>query len=212
VGSGKPYTSVHVALQQFLGSKFFLPSSKDIIMITAEQVIATHKANVETFLGLSQSAFAGMERFVELNVQASRAALTEVADNTRAALAARDVQEFFALQSSLVQPAAEKAVAYGRHVYDIALETNSAVARTAEAQATEAQRRFTALVDSASKNAPAGSENVVAFYKSAFATANNALESIQKAAKQSAATAEANMTALTEQAVKATKATVSKKR
>jgi phasin family protein len=192
----------------------FQPSiifQQEFTMITAEQVFAAQKSQVESFFGLAHTAFAGAEKLVELNLQASRAALTEAADATQAAFGARDVQEYFSVQAGLVQPAAEKAVAYGRHVYDIALETNAAVTRAAEAQATEAQRRFAALVDSAAKNAPAGSENVVAFYKSAFATANNAMESIQKAAKQSAATVEANVNALTENAVKATKV-ASKKR
>ena len=69
-----------------------------------------------------------------------------------------------------------------------------------------------AVVDNASKNAPAGSETAVAVFKSAVAAGNNALESVQKAVKQAAEVAEANFNSVAAQAVSATKTTTSKKR
>jgi phasin family protein len=130
-------------------------------MLTAEQVIAANKANVETLFGLSNKAFEGVEKLVELNLQAAKTALGEVADNTKAALSVKDAQELLALQASLLQPSAEKAAAYSRHVYDIAAATNAEVTRVAEAQFADIQRKFMAAVDSAVKNAPAGTENAV---------------------------------------------------
>ena len=82
-----------------------------------------------------------------------------------------------------------------------------------EAKAAEAQQAFVGLVDSASKNAPAGSETAVAVLKSAVAAANNAFESVQKAVKQASDVAEANFNAVSTQAVAAAKtATASRKR
>ena len=63
-----------------------------------------------------------------------------------------------------------------------------------------------AVVDTAVKNAPAGTENAVALVKSAVAAANNAFESVQKAAKQATEVAEANFQAVTSTAVKASQA------
>ena len=68
------------------------------------------------------------------------------------------------------------------------------------------------LVDTNLKNAPAGTENAVALVKSAVAAANNAYESVQKAAKQAADVAEANLQAMTTTAVKATQAAGKTKR
>ena len=59
---------------------------------------------------------------------------------------------------------------------------------------------------------PAGTENVVALVKSAVAAANNAYESVHKAAKQAADVAEANFQAVTTTAVKATQAAGKTKR
>ena len=37
-------------------------------MLTAEQLLAAQKANIETLFGLTQTAFEGVEKLVELNV------------------------------------------------------------------------------------------------------------------------------------------------
>lgn len=181
-------------------------------MLTAEQVLASHKANVETLFGLTTKAFEGVEKLVELNVTASRAALTEAASHTQAALSVKDAQELLALQAGLFQPLAEKAAAYSRHLYDIASGTGAEFGKAFESQASDAQKKFMAIVDNAAKNAPAGSETAVAVFKSAVAAGNNALESVQKAVKQATDIAEANFNAVAATAVNATKATTSKKR
>jgi phasin family protein len=183
-----------------------------MMTFTPEQMIAAHKANVETLFGLTAKAFEGVERLVELNLQVAKASLAEAAEATQAALAVKDAQELLALQASLLQPAAEKAASYSRHLYDIAAATNAEVAKVAEAQFAEAQQNFAANVDAAMKNAPAGSENAVALVKSAMAAANNAYDSATKAARQAADVAEANFTAVTNSAMKATQAAAKAKR
>jgi phasin family protein len=85
-------------------------------MLTAEQLIAAQKANVETLFGLTNKAFEGVEKLVELNLQVAKAALGEAGDTARAAMSVKDAQELLALQASLLQPSAEKAAAYSRHL------------------------------------------------------------------------------------------------
>jgi len=181
--------------------------------LTADQILAAQKANLETLFGLTTKAFEGVEKLVELNVTASKAALAEAAGTAQAALNVKDAQELLTLQASLFQPLAEKTAAYSRHLYDIAQGTGAEFGKAFEAKATEAQQAFVGLVDSASKNAPAGSETAVAVMKSAVAAANNAFESVQKAVKQASDVAEANFNAVSNQAVAAAKtATASRKR
>ena len=174
-------------------------------MLTAEQVLASQKASVETLFGLTNKAFEGVEKLVELNLQVAKAAMGEAAETTKAALSVKDAQELLALQAGLLQPAAEKAAAYGRSVYEIAATTGAEVGRVAEATAADAQAKFMSVVDNAVKNAPAGTENAVALVKSAVAAATNAFESVQKAGKQAAEVADANFQAMSQTAVRATK-------
>ncbi|MFD0668430.1 phasin family protein [Ramlibacter sp. MAHUQ-53] len=181
-------------------------------MLTAEQLIASHKANIETLFGLTSKAFEGVEKLVELNLTASKAALVEAAGTTAAALSVKDAQELLALQASLFQPLAEKAASYSRHLYEIASGTSVEFGKAFEAQAADTQKKFMSVVDNAAKNAPAGSETAVAMFKSAVAAGNNALESVQKAVKQAADVAEANFNAVANTAVNAAKTTSRAKR
>ena len=180
-------------------------------MLTAEQIMASHKANIETLFGLTHKAFEGVEKLVELNMQATKAALAETANHAQAVMGAKDAQEFMALQAGMVQPLAEKTAAYSRHLYDIASAAGADLGKTFEGQAAEAQQKLAGMMDSATKNAPAGSETTVAVMKSAVAAANNAFESMQKAVKQASDMAEANFNTVATTAVNASKS-VSKKR
>ena len=180
-------------------------------MITPENIAASSKEVVESMLALTAKSFEGVEKLVELNLQVAKTAMGEVADTTKAAMSVKDAQELLALQAALLQPSAEKAAAYGRHVYDIAAATNAEVTKVAEGQIADAQKKFMTLVDTAVKNAPAGSENAVALVKSAVAAANNAYESVHKASKQAVEVAEANFQAMTSTAVKAAAASKPKR-
>ncbi len=180
-------------------------------MLTAEQIMASHKANIETLFGLTHKAFEGVEKLVELNLQATKAALAETANHAQAVMGAKDAQEFMALQASMVQPLAEKTAAYSRHLYDIASAAGIELGKTYEGQAAEAQKKLAGLVDSAAKNAPAGSETTVAVMKSAVAAANNAFESMQKAVKQASEMAEANFNTVTNTAVNASRSATKKR-
>ena len=173
--------------------------------MTVEQIMSAQKSNVETLFGLTGKAFEGIEKLIELNVQVAKTAMTEAASTSKAALSVKDAQELMALQASLMQPAAEKAAAYSRYLYEIAASTGAEVTRVAEATGADAQAKFMSIVDTAVKNAPAGTENAVALVKSAVAAANNAIETVQKATKQAAEVADANFQAMSSTAVRATK-------
>ena len=181
-------------------------------MLTAEQIMASHKANIETLFGLTHKAFEGVEKLVELNLQATKAALAESANHAQAVMGVKDAQELMALQAGMVQPLAEKTAAYSRHLYDIATAAGADLGKTFEEQTADAQKNVMGLVDSATKNAPAGSETAVAVFKSAVSAGNNALESVQKAVKQATDVAEANFNAVANTAVNASKTTAKAKR
>jgi phasin family protein len=171
---------------------------------TAEQFMAAHKANVDTLFGLTHKAFESVEKLVELNLQVAKTTLADAAETTRSALSVKDAQELMALQAGMLQPAAEKAASYSRHVYDIVAGASAELTKTAEATLADGQKTVLSMVDTAVKNAPAGTESAVALVKSAVAAANNAFESVQKATKQATEVAEANFQAMTSTAVKAT--------
>ena len=171
--------------------------------LTPDQILAAHRANLETLVGLTNKAFEGVEKLVELNVAATRAALNDAATNAKSVLDAKNAQDLMSVQAGLLQPLAEKSAAYSRHLYEIAAATSLEFSKAFENQTTEAQAKFNAFVDTAAKNAPAGSESAVAVMKTAVAAANNAYDSVQKAVKQAGEVAETNFNTITNNVVKA---------
>ncbi|OAI63727.1 Phasin (PHA-granule associated protein) [Ralstonia solanacearum] len=173
-------------------------------MLTQEQIAAAQKANLETFFGLTNKAFEGVEKLVELNLQVVKATLAENVEHSKKALSAKDAQELLAVHTAAVQPLAEKVLAYNRHLYEIFSDTQTKFGKVAETQIAENGRKLQALIDNVSKNAPAGSESAVALVKSALSAANNAYDSVQKATKQAVELAESNFHAAANAASKAT--------
>jgi phasin family protein len=179
---------------------------KEYRMLTAEQVLATNKANIESLFGLTSKAFEGIEKLVSLHLAASKALLADTASQTQTLLNAKDPQELLTLPSTLLQPLSEKAANYGREVYEISTATSTELGKAFETQFAEVQKKFQDLVDSTAQNAPAGSETAVALFKSALAAANNVLETAQKSAKQAASLVESNLKTATASAMEATAA------
>jgi phasin family protein len=165
--------------------------------------VAANQAGFNALMGLSAKAFEGVEKLTALNLAVAKASMSDVAETARAAQSAKDPQAFLALQAEKLQPAAEKAAAYGRQVYDIVASTKAEVEKVATAQAANVQSAVAGMIDAASKNAPEGSGNGVALLKTAFAAANNAFDGMQKASRQATEAAEANFAAVTGSVVKA---------
>eukprot|EP01030_Chromulinospumella_sphaerica_P023131 gene23131-23142_t len=162
-----------------------------------EQFSNATKANFESqfaiFSALTNKAFEGVEKFVDLNLNAAKASLEESSATAKQLLAAKDPQEFFSLATAQAQPAAEKTLAYGRHLASIASSTGAEFSKAAETQIAETNRKVISLVDEVSKNAPAGTENAVAAFKSAIGNANAGYEQFAKTAKQAVESLESNL-------------------
>ena len=168
-----------------------------------EQFSNATKANFEAqfaiFSSLTNKAFEGVEKFVDLNLTAAKASLEETSATTKQLLSAKDPQEFFSLAAAQAQPSAEKTLAYGRHLATIASSTGAEFSKAAETQIAETNRKVISLVDEVSKNAPAGSENAVALFKSAIGNANAGYEQFTKTAKQAVESFETNVSAAVNQ-------------
>lgn len=162
-----------------------------------EPFIASQKNSVQALSGLSEKAFTNFEKLVELNMAATKAILGESLNSLQELASAKDPQSLLALQSGLLQPMAEKAASYGRHLYDIASGASADLSKTLESTTVQSQKSVNALLESSLQNAPAGTEAAVAVIKSAMSASSNAIESAQKAAKQAAQLVESNVSAVT---------------
>jgi phasin family protein len=162
-----------------------------------EQFSNATKANFDAQLAmmttLTGKTFDFMEKFVELNMTAAKTSLEESATTVKQLLEAKDPQEFFNLTSSQAQPTAEKALAYGRHLANITSSTQAEFTHAAETQMAETNRKVLELIEEVSKNAPAGSENMVDFVKTAIGNANSSYQHLTKTTKQAVDAMETNL-------------------
>ncbi len=168
-----------------------------------QNVLANQKASLDNMLAIQGAMFGGFEKLVDLNLKVMKATMDEVAQKSQQAIQVKDAQEAVAFVSGLVQPNAEKATAYGKHVYDIVAGVQTDITRLTEEQIAQGREQMTETIDQLAKNAPTGAEGAVALMKSSLATANSAYESMAKAARQAADAAESNITAATNATIKA---------
>lgn len=162
-----------------------------------QNVFASQKASLDNLLAVQGAFFEGFEKLVDLNLKVMKATLDEAAQKSQEVIEVKDPQEAVAFTSSLVQPSAEKTLAYSKHVYDIISSVHGDLNRLTEEQVAQAQTQISDAIEQFSKSAPTGSESAVALMKSTLASVNNAYESVSKAAKQASQTAESNITAAT---------------
>jgi len=142
---------------------------------------------------LTNKAFESIEKLVDLNMNVVKASLEESTIAAQKLMAVKNPQELMAFSSNQAQPGAEKAMAYSRHLATIASTTQAEFTKTAEAQIAETNRKMLELIEQVTKNAPAGSEQMVAMMKSAMGNANAGYEQLTKTTKQAVATIETNL-------------------
>jgi phasin family protein len=167
------------------------------------QLAAANKASLEALMNLTAKAFEGLEQLTVLNLQTAKGALGEAKETGMAVLSAPDAQTLLAVQAGLMQPATDKAAAYGEQVYRIVADIKADFEKAGAEQAAAAQNSFGALIEAASKNAPAGSSDGIALMKSTMATATTAFESLRNAGLQAAETVGANYASVTKGTSKA---------
>ncbi len=168
-----------------------------------QQLFASQKASLDNVLAIQGAMFQGFEKLVDLNLKVFKASFDEVSQKSQEAAKIQDAQEALNFSSSLLQPNAEKVLAYTKQVYDVLSGIQVDVTKLTETQIEQAQQQINEAVEQLAKNAPTGSEGAVALLKSSLASVNNAYETVAQSARQAAEAAESNIAAATDATLKA---------
>lgn len=124
----------------------------------SQQVADAQKANLIAFFGLAGKLAEGAEKMIVLNLQVARSTLAEARESASKMPAALEPQRWFAPQTDLTQPFAEKLLSYGRQLFDITSTTQVELAQLAQAQYALYNARVQALVEATARNIPGASE------------------------------------------------------
>jgi phasin family protein len=159
----------------------------------ADATKASLEAQFSILAALTAKSFESIEKVVDLNLNAARATLEDSTVVLQQLLSSKDPQDALSRAAAQAQPTAAKAIAYSRHLAGIVSSAQAEFSRVTEEQVSETGRKVSALIDDVSKNAPAGSENVIAIMKSAIGNASAGYEQLTKTTKQAVEVIEANM-------------------
>jgi phasin family protein len=170
-----------------------------------ENLVATAKVALEAAQAVATKAQASVEKLVDLNLAASKAAVSESFENVQALLGAKDPQALGALAAGLAKPLGEKSAAYAQEFQKIVADASAEFTKTAQSNMADVQKGFATLMGSATNNAPAGTESAMAFFNQAMTASQNAFKTAQSSAQQAVEAAQANFTAASKQATDAVK-------
>lgn len=161
------------------------------------------KSGFNFALFFANTAFEGIERLAVLNLAASRSAFEAFVSNLNTLLGVKDFKSFVEVQKELAAPTLEKGIEYSRNVIAIATDAKEKIAKQVETHVADTSAKVSGIVEKALESAPAGSEVAVAAVKTAMKSANEAMDGLNKVAKQAAEVAEASVAAATEATIKA---------
>lgn len=165
--------------------------------ITPDQIMSNMKQAQAAMVEMAARTIECLEKHVDLNLQAAKSNLADATEAASQFMSVKDASEFYSTAQSMGQPTVGKLSQYGRDVYAINAETAAEFGKMVEARMEEANKAMASTIQEASKNAPAGSEGVIAVMKSAFTAANSAFDAMNKATKQVVEMVESNVEAAT---------------
>ncbi|KVM84158.1 phasin [Burkholderia ubonensis] len=149
-----------------------------------EKLVADYQSGVAAWFAVAHPALRGFEAVVDLNLQATKTALTEYEDSLKGAFSGNSPAEFITHQLGASQQTVTKAASYGRHLLDIATATQAEWAKVAQAQYEQNDKRLKDVIGELTKHAPAGTAPVVAAFNTALSAATAAAESVRAATGQ----------------------------
>lgn len=104
---------------------------------TQEQIEKAGRENMEAALTAAGAQLGALEKLASLNLQLTKTCFEAWTNNARALAAAKDAQELFKVQSSLLQPGTQTALDYWAGVCGVATQTYGEISRIAERRLAE---------------------------------------------------------------------------
>ncbi|MFO1379666.1 MAG: phasin family protein [Chitinivorax sp.] len=167
-------------------------------MVNVEKLAELNEAGLNKAIRVSNIALAGIERLVSLQIEVTKAVISESTENAKALAQIKDVQGLVSLQSNLSQPALDKAMSVAKSFYEAASATQAELSKLVEEEMNAASKSTAGILENLQKYAPAGSDTAMSAIKSAIAAASSAYDTVTKTAQKVASElAEAGVNAAT---------------
>jgi phasin family protein len=165
-------------------------------MITnPSQFLELQRVHVNALNSVGHALISAAEKLSSLNATTGRSAIDSATETAQSLAGIKDPNDLVALSGASAQPSVEKLVSYTRNLVGIANGVSAEIGKVVEQQIAEGNKRMVELLDFATKNAPAGSEQTLALLRSAVTAGNAAFDTTSKVSRQAADWAQANFAA-----------------
>ena len=172
-----------------------------------EQFAGINKGGFDNAVRVTTLSLKNAEHLAKFNFQAAKAALEHGVQSAGVVGGIKDVKEFAAVNTKLTEAGVQHALGYTRGLYEIVAQGQAEFSALANDAWAGYANGVNAWVETAAKNAPAGSEVAVRALKSTVAATNAAYEQFSKATQQIVSLTDATMRAAIANASKAAPAT-----
>ena len=162
---------------------------------TPEQFVASNSAGTELLTAIADIQVAAFERIAALTFNATNTVFEDCAAQAKALLGTKDAQALISLNSAAAQHSIEKAIAYARSTYDVAVQAQSEMTKAMEAHASKLNTCILVKLDNTSTDTTPGSGVAAVVMKSGLAAACSAHKSVCKTSRQKSDLTKANFTA-----------------
>lgn len=150
----------------------------------SEDLTKMQRDALELSSAAATKALAGFEKLAALNMQTTRAALEQSAEQIEALLSVRDAKTLAEMVTSMARLQPELFTAYAKAAYAISSETGTDLTNLIQKQVGASNAQLGAAVESLAKGAPTGAPNVNDFITQSMNAAQAAYEQMQNAAQQ----------------------------
>jgi len=156
------------------------------------QFFELQRVHVDAMNSIGRALLAAAEKLASLNAAAARSTIDSVTETAQSLSGVKDPKSLVALSGASAQPSIERLVGYTRELVNIANGVSTEIGKVVESEITESNRHMAELLDYATKNAPAGSEQALAMLRGALTASNTAYDTVSKISRQASQWAEAN--------------------
>lgn len=148
---------------------------------------------LETSRAAAAKALEGMQKLAELNLQTAQRSLEQSSEQINALLAARDTKALTDLVTSLARPPQDQFSAYAKAVYAIYRDASQDFTAMVDKQVLASNQQLAQAVETLARNAPAGSEGVLALIRQSMAAAQQAYDQVNQAGRKFAEAADSHL-------------------
>ena len=161
--------------------------------LNQEDFIAANLNAMDHFQSVAETALNAVESLAALNLNIARENCDNAAAQGKALMSAKTPQEIATLTVEKVQPAADKAAAYSKQVYEISSSAAQEIGNLFKAQFEQVQKSVKDAAEAMIKSSPFGSDVALAAMKQAEAAAAKAYDNLNDAVAKAKEIAEDNM-------------------